>query len=226
MSKHEEIIDYYDNLAENYENTRFNNTYGRYIDKQERIILNKLLETQNNNIVLDLGCGTGRFLNKANYGVDASEKMIELAKKKFPNKKLFINDAANTEFEDEKFDVVFSFHLLMHLDKIKIIEIINEAHRILKTGGRLIFDIPSTKRRKLLNYKPMNWHGANSFSVNDIKEMCGSKWKFKKYYGILFLPIHRIPNAFRKVFFYLDVALSNSIIREYCSYLIFEIEKK
>lgn len=221
-----EIIDYYDKIAENYDNSRFNNTYGKYIDKQERLILDKLVKVQNKNKVLDLGCGTGRFLNKANFGIDASEKMIAFANKKYPNKNLFVKNAACTEFESQKFDVVISFHLLMHLPKTEIIEIIKETHRILKTGGRLIFDIPSQKRRKLFNYKATSWHGANLMSVNDVKKICESMWELKSYHGVLFFPIHRIPSFFRKIFYKLDVILSNSIMKEYCSYLIFEMRKK
>ena len=37
----DKIIDYYDNLAETYDENRFENTYGKFIDKQERNILNQ-----------------------------------------------------------------------------------------------------------------------------------------------------------------------------------------
>ena len=40
------IINYYDSLAESYDENRFDNTYGKFIDKQERNILDKLLTTE------------------------------------------------------------------------------------------------------------------------------------------------------------------------------------
>ena len=34
------ILKYYDNLAANYDENRFGNSYGKYIDQQERSFLN------------------------------------------------------------------------------------------------------------------------------------------------------------------------------------------
>lgn len=221
-----EVITYYDKLAENYDLDRFENSYGKFIDKQERKILGKLLKSIDSENVLDLACGTGRLLNKAQFGVDASENMIKIAKKKFPNKSLRVSDASNTGFENEQFDAIFSFHLLMHLSKDKIIDIFDEAYRILNKNGRFIFDIPSKKRRKLFKYKTKTWHGATSFSEKELKRIFGNNWKIKRYYGILFLPIHRFPRFIRKTFLFLDNVLCKSFLKEYSSYLIFEVEKK
>jgi hypothetical protein len=38
-----ELAAYYETLAATYDENRFNNTYGQFIDKQERKILDKLL---------------------------------------------------------------------------------------------------------------------------------------------------------------------------------------
>ena len=81
-----EIIKYYDEIAKSYDKDRFGNSYGRFINFLERKILSNLLRDTKNKIVLDLACGTGRFLDFADIGIDASENMIETAKKSLKTK--------------------------------------------------------------------------------------------------------------------------------------------
>lgn len=219
-----EIIKYYDQIARSYDKDRFGNSYGRFIDFLERKILSNILFKKENHIVLDLACGTGRFLDFADIGIDASEKMIETARKKFKNKILFVADAERTPLENESVDVILIFHLFMHLNQEKIIAILKECNRILKKGGLVIFDTPSEKRRQLLKKEQKGWHGAFSISSNSIRTL--SDFNLVKSFGYLFLPIHRFPKYIRPFFTKIDGFLSNSILKEYSSYLVFEIVKK
>ena len=145
------IIKYYDNLAKSYDENRFDNTYGKFIDKQERNILDKLL-TNRNEIILDLACGSGRLLNYAEFGIDASPKMIEIAKQKHKHKNLYLADAVKSQFESNSFDTIISFHFFMHLEQNKIDKIYEECFRILKKNGRIIFDDPSKKEKELVKF--------------------------------------------------------------------------
>jgi ubiquinone/menaquinone biosynthesis C-methylase UbiE len=54
------MIQYYDRLARTYDAERFGNSYGKFIDAQERATLARLLPLEAGS-VLDLGCGTGRL---------------------------------------------------------------------------------------------------------------------------------------------------------------------
>ena len=218
-----EIIDYYDNLAELYESDRFENSYGKFIDSQERKILDELL-TNKNEIVLDLACGTGRLLNYATHGSDASQNMIKQAVLKYPNKTILLNDAEKTSFEDSSIDTIICFHFFMHLNQSKIDKILLECKRILKPNGRLIFDIPSKKRRQLLNYKAKNWHGAFSMSFEEISK--NNDFKIGKKFGILLTPIHRLPSKVRPFFNPIDRMLTASFLKVYSSYLVLEFIKK
>lgn len=217
-----EIISYYDALAKDYDRDRFGNSYGKFIDASERKILHKLLDNTNE-IVLDLACGSGRFLNFATIGIDASAEMIAVAKQKFPEKTVRIADAENTGLPENSIDAVTIFHLFMHLDEAKMKEILSECHRILKPQGRVIFDIPSRKRRKLFGYKGENWHGSFSSTSEELGEIEG--FEIKNTFGILFLPIHRFPITLRPIFAKLDSWLANSIFKAFSSYLIFEFRK-
>lgn len=218
-----EIVHYYNDLAKTYDQDRFDNSYGKFIDSQERKILDKLLINQDEQI-LDLACGTGRLLNYASIGVDASAEMIAVAKRKFPEKTFLQNEADMINLDDNSIDTIISFHFFMHLYHNKINQVLAESNRILKKNGRLIFDIPSRKRRNLLGYKKTNWHGASSLNIADLK--ANPDFVVKKTYGLLFFPIHRFPAFFRKFLVPLDSFLANSFLKEYSSYLIIELEKK
>ena len=216
------IINYYDNLAESYDENRFENTYGKFIDKQERKLLDKLL-TNRSEIILDLACGSGRLLNYAEFGIDASSKMIEIAKQKHKNKSIYLADAEKTHFESNSFDTIISFHFFMHLEQDKIDKIFEECFRILKKNGRIIFDVPSKKRRDLLNFKSNEWHGAYSTSISELK--LNHRFKVNRTFGFLFFPIHRFPKFMRDFLVKIDLFIANSFLKEYSSYLIIEINK-
>ncbi len=222
----EEIKTYYNNLASTYNENRFENSYGKYIDFQERTFLKSILPATENNKILDLGCGTGRFLNFANYGIDISPKMVEIAKLKFPEKEIIESSVSSISYPENYFNYIYSLHVIMHLDKETTKIFLDETYEKLKKNGKLIYDFPSEKRRKIVNYKAKNWHAANQFSINEILKLTENKWELTRYKGILFLPIHRFPKFTRPLFLYIDNFLCNSFFREYASYIIIELEKK
>jgi ubiquinone/menaquinone biosynthesis C-methylase UbiE len=219
----DEIIDYYNKLAESYDENRFGNSYGRFIDKQERIILTRFIDK--NKVVVDLACGTGRLLDFATIGIDASKEMLEVSQKKFFDKTLLLSDAQSLPLEDNSVDTLFSFHFFMHLSEGKMKRILNECNRVLKKNGQLIFDIPSKKRRNLFQHKVENWHGAQSFTKAEVKSL-HLDFVYKKMAGIVFLPIHRFPKFSRNFFTKLDLLVGNIFFKEYASYLIVVLEKK
>jgi ubiquinone/menaquinone biosynthesis C-methylase UbiE len=95
--------------------------------------------------VLDLGCGNGRWYKifkekKVDYfGIDNSEKLIEIAKGNFPGAKFFVGDALNLPFQDNFFDKVYSIALLHHIPSVEFrTKVLSEAKRVLKPGGILI----------------------------------------------------------------------------------------
>lgn len=101
--------------------------------------------------VLDMCCGTlsntfsiAKMSNLIKItGVDISEEMLSVAKKKcqdahLQNVCLRCEDATNTKIENETFDYVV-IGLVLHESSPKLRqEIINEAYRVLKKDGKLI----------------------------------------------------------------------------------------
>jgi len=105
-------------------------------------------------MALDFGCGVGRLTRALAknvdvcYGIDISEKMIDLAKnynRDIQNCKFFVNhDAKLSMFPDNKFDLIFSHIVLQHISDPKLIKsYIQEFIRILKKNGLIVFQLPS-----------------------------------------------------------------------------------
>lgn len=219
----EKVQEYYNQIAGNYDKSRFNNSYGQFIDKQERIFLDQYLKSKN---TLNLGCGTGRFMEYCSTGIDFSSEMLDIAKAKYPNVEYFMGSADTTPFDNERFDAVICFHVLMHLNPTETAAIFREVNRILAPGGIFIFDYPSAERRKLTRYKAENWHGGNAFFKKEINTLILSQnWKPLKKRGVLFFPIHRFPSGMRKLAFSTDQFFNRGPLKSFSSYLLQAIEK-
>lgn len=104
--------------------------------------------------VLDVGCGTGRLIGDLLregadvYGVDVSERMVEIAAKKYSRAHLQVADAYSLPFDDESFDVVVAAFLIVHLKRPE--DFFAEAYRILKEGGVLVVSNINQKKPPLL----------------------------------------------------------------------------
>lgn len=220
-----EVKKYYDRIADEYDVSRFGNSYGTYLHSQENNFLQRFLH-QTNSLTLDMGCGTGRFLRYADYGIDISEEMLKIASGKHPDKNLIACDAENTPFSENTFDQIICMHMFMHLTKEKSITILNEAGRILKPGGYFIVDFPSEKRRSLLKRHKPGWHGSNALRISEIRQLAGPNWEIKLFSGLLFFPIHRIPSSIRPFLVPLDSFICGSPLKEFSSYLIVVLQKK
>ena len=152
MKEDNKVVDYYDTIADQYDESRFDNSYGQFIDYQERRILDQLIKLPADAKCLEMACGTGRLTCYATHALDASREMMKHAMERHPDVDFCQASADQTGFDNETFHTIYSFHLMMHLEPALIKDIIAEAHRILKPGGKFIFDIPSRQRRQLLLY--------------------------------------------------------------------------
>ena len=124
-----------------------------------------ILNIQDAQSVLDIGCGTGllTYAIAAKYpkaelvGIDASEEMIAVAQKKRCPKNCQYKAALAEAipFEDGKFDVVVSALFFHHVNKSLKQKVFQEIKRVLKPNGILVIaDIgkPYTMIGKFMAY--------------------------------------------------------------------------
>lgn len=94
--------------------------------------------------ILDAGCGAGypiaKYLSEKFevYGIDISEKQIELAKKLVPKAKFKKADMADPRFENETFDGIICMYALIHVNRKKHLEILKRFYNLLKHPGYLM----------------------------------------------------------------------------------------
>ena len=88
-----------------------------------KIIINYLRESFGKPRLLDVGSGTGHqylAMKKSGMefeylGVDKTDKMVEFARKKFPEAKFIQGDVHKLPFADRSWPVVYCRHVLAHL---------------------------------------------------------------------------------------------------------------
>ena len=103
--------------------------------------------------VLDFGCGIGNILialadrmpfRQPLVGTDIAPALIEMGKKEVAraglSARIELKVAAATElpFEDHRFDVVLTSHVIKHLDDVALSAALSEVARVLAPGGRFL----------------------------------------------------------------------------------------
>jgi SAM-dependent methyltransferase len=100
--------------------------------------------------VLDVGCGSGLFCQKvqatgANVtGLDASEPMLEEARKRTPGVPFLSGDVEDLPFAHQLFDVVTGFNSFQYAANVP--NALKEARRVLKDKGKLVIVIWGQKK--------------------------------------------------------------------------------
>ena len=131
MAQKEKIIEIYkeQEIVKSFDQERREFAYQRYKHKLESDFLKKNISSHQANKlkILDVACGTGRMLpevfktkKEVEYtGLDTSKEMMthlkNQAKKLGRNVDVVVSDASKMPFQDNTFDIVYTYHLLWHI---------------------------------------------------------------------------------------------------------------
>ncbi len=142
----------YDKIAEKYmllRNQLINNPYLAKLDN--------LLKP--GSIILDLGCGAGKpidrfFVNSGHkvIGIDISKKQIKLAKRNVPGAKYVVKDMSNLRKEEYQVDAVISFYTIFHIPRETHEELFEKINSFLPEGGLVLVTMGSS-----------DWEGIEDF---------------------------------------------------------------
>lgn len=146
------------------------------IIKNDSLLLDKL-KAYYNKRVLEIGCGIGRmtefFANdfKTVDGIDISESMIEQGKKylaHLKNVNLIATDGINYPFQDDSFDLVFSYIVFQHMPSQEVVKAnLREVFRVLNPNG----GIAKIQLRGGVKPCKWKWYYGPSFSLNEAKSI-------------------------------------------------------
>jgi demethylmenaquinone methyltransferase/2-methoxy-6-polyprenyl-1,4-benzoquinol methylase len=147
LSKKEQVAKMFDNISHRYD--FLNHFLSLGIDKSWRKKAIRILEPLHPQYILDVATGTGDFALQALVlkpkqitGIDISEGMLEIGRKKVRDRnltaiiELLHGDSENLPFEENKFDAVTVAFGVRNFENLK--RGMREIYRVLKPGGTLV----------------------------------------------------------------------------------------
>lgn len=120
----------------------------------------KSVEIKSGQTILDVGCGTGVFLEvlKQKYpnvkavGVDPDKKALKIACKRLADEGIELKEsfAESLPLGDQSVDIVFSSLAFHHMPSVIKQKAIQEIHRVLRPGGKVVIADFGPMRNRIL----------------------------------------------------------------------------
>lgn len=142
--------------------------------------------------VLDVGCGSGiksKYLSDHGLkvtGIDISDKMVEIAKREFPQCEFKALDMNKVDSLNMTFDHVFAQAALLHIPRKEMEQTLKNLLKVLKPGGYLYVGVKDKKPGKgdegVLIEDDYGYTYSRFFSYHSLPEL-------KKYFSDLNLKI-------------------------------------
>jgi len=155
----------------------------QWFDKNRIIFETELLAEKyfltNPGDAVSIGVGSGLFASKLGiqYGIEPSEEMAKLARKR--GIKVKIGTAENIPFPDERFDTVLLSTVLSYVRDAQ--KAVHEAYRILKPGGKVVVSFLTREGSYAMMYDLAYLRGQHDYSISPehpypVKFIKGAHW--------------------------------------------------
>ena len=107
--------------------------------------------------VLEIGCGVGRLMQDGYHGIDISENMLTIARKRKTRCKFVLNDGRTIPYPDDYFDSIYAMLVFQHMTIDGIRSYICEVSRVLNSRGRFRFQfIEGTEQEPFSHHYSLN----------------------------------------------------------------------
>ena len=230
--------EFYDKIADKYEKEYKNKT-----DIAEDRMIMELLDIDKKSDVLDLGCGTGLFLEYCKdshfyFGIDVSENMTRIARRKNPGNAVWIEDyriETIHRFEKGYYNRIISlFGSLSYVEDME--KVIRIAYKKLRRDGKLFFMVYSKGYRDRVRshningekYHITNVWGYTKKELEGIIKRCGiENYKITGFRMINDRGINIIGNEkLIKLIIEWEYKTLGKLIPDKCHFLVMDIRKE
>ena len=187
----------------------------RFIENKRVKQILSFLKINENDTVIEIGCGVGDILSRLDKGIltgmDISQYILDIAKKKYKSIKFINGNAENlpVEISQNKYDKIICSEVLEHVENP--VNVLKEIKKISKDNSIIVISIPNEKlinqikkvlqKIRIFNFffpnisKKMDdeWH-LHSFDLKKIKNLIFNDYTIEKIKSIPynFLPLRYV----------------------------------
>jgi ubiquinone/menaquinone biosynthesis C-methylase UbiE len=160
-------------LVSNYDYRHFGGPGGKYVFQKEIKIISSFIGNKSG-LTLDIPCGTGIYTDYfqdagiSMIGGDASIVMLNKTSQRNSKIPLILCDVNHLPFMDDSLDGLIIIRLFQHLPLLQMNQTLAEACRVIKKGGRVVFDTFRWSPRKTGSE---SYDGIHVYSINEVKKM-------------------------------------------------------
>ena len=165
------------------------NSFVRFIERKRVRTVVKLLKTNKDDRVIEVGCGAGNVIEKVSggklFGVDISDFILHKAKQKLKGKiHFFQGDLQNLPCKNEVFTHIICSEVLEHL--LDPLIALNEMKRTLDPQGIAVISIPNELwinriKRILIRVGIFNWLLHRKGEYREMPEKMEDEWHLHTY---------------------------------------------
>jgi predicted TPR repeat methyltransferase len=196
-----------------YDHSYRENHFQRYLWAREQRILDSILATYFPGTpvdLLDFACGTGRIVSVLEHrvrsatGVDVSEAMLEVARKKLKRTKLHNGNLLQDRlFPDRQFNLITAFRFFVNAESELRVSALRALEPLLAPGGFLVFNNHQNLDAPYLRLARAyaRWRGfapCNTLCLAQCRALlAGVGLEIVRLYpaGMLHLPKNRLPHG-------------------------------
>jgi SAM-dependent methyltransferase len=206
-----------------------------YIDLLQKMVIRRALGKGKNQIILDFGCGNGRFSDLLAQncgflvGTEITIEMLDMAQKdnRASNIGFVLFDGLRLPMKDQTVDLVVSVNVLQYItDDSELMKVLSELKRTLASKGRFFCIEQVTKNKKRWQRNLQTY--LECFEKNNFKKL--ADYPIRKGHFLLLYPIYLglIPKALLRIVARFETFIRRILWHSTWDYQdhFFELEKK